>query len=175
LILFSLKREPVLNNDKNITMALTFWQLPDSIKGLIYDYDDTYQKTMKNEVLVDLWKAKWIKWRNGLSSLSSKAVADHLLNVWGVWNDSPYGEPCNLYWFKKHYFPEDFRIVTSYTSVRGISVKVFSTNSCVFEGWVLRDSQQKDMVWLENREVENMIDIHWDMKNGLYVWQKLYS
>ena len=155
-------------------MALTIWQLPDSIKTLIYEYDDTYQQTMKKEVLVELYKTKWIQWRNSQDCIYVRAVADHLLNVWGVWDDSPYGEPCNLYWFKKHYFPEDFRIVTSYNCDRGISVNIYSPYSCVFEGWVLNESEQRYMILLDNREVEDMVDIHWDLENNLYVWQKLY-
>lgn len=129
---------------------------------------------MKDEVFVDLWRTKWIQWRNGLDCIYSQVVIDHLFNVWGVLENSPYGVPCNIYWFKKHYFPDTFRIVTDYNSIRGVSVKVFSAHSCVFDGWVLNQSEQNDTVWLDNREVMNTIDIHWDLENGLFVWQKLY-
>ena len=175
LIIFSLKREPSFNKNNNMAALASYWQLPDSIKSIIFEYDNTYKLKMKDEVFVNLWRTKWIHWRNGLDCIYSKVVMDHLFNMWGVWENSPYGEPCNIYWFKKHYFPDSFRIVTDYNSIRGVSVKVFSQYSCVFEGWVLNQSEQTDMVWLDNREVMNTIDIHWDVENGLFVWQKLYG
>jgi hypothetical protein len=59
----------------------------------------------------------------------------------------------------------------------GVSVKVFSSNfACVFDGWVLNESEQKETVWLENRvmDVLKTVDVHWDHHKKLYVWQKLY-
>lgn len=159
--------------------ALTFWQLPADIKSTIFEFDDTYQRKMKETVLEDLWRTRWVKFRNDLDCPYCQVVLDHLFDLWGVYEDSGYGTT-QIYWHKRNYFPDNFRFEISYGGFcrnMGVSVKVYSsTYACIFDGWVLNESEQKEATWLENRVVDALktIDVHWDHHKKLYVWQRLY-
>ena len=161
--------------------ALTFWQLPDVLKSTVYEYDDTYKRIMKNVVLVDLWRTCWVGYRNNMKCPYCKVVLDHLFNSWGVWEDTYYcGIPTDINWFKKKYFPDNFKFVVNYCGDfcrnMGISVRVYSPKGCVFNGWVLNESEEKETVWIENDEVSifNAVEVHWDILEKLYVWQRHY-
>jgi len=158
--------------------ALTFWKLPDEIKGAIFEYDDTYQKKMKESVLEDMWRTCWVKFRNDIGCPYCQVVLDHLFDLWGVYEDSGYGTT-QIYWHKRNYFPDDFRFEIScggFCRNMGVTVKVFSSYSCVFDGWVLNQEEQGEADWLDNQIVDNLntTDVHWDHHEKLYVWQKMY-
>jgi len=156
----------------------TFWQLPAELRTAIYEFDDTYQKKMKDVVLEDLWRSRWVKFRNDLDCRYCQVVLDYLFDLWGVYEDSGYGTT-QIYWHKRNYFPDDFRIEITqggFCRDMGVGIKVYSAYACVFNGWVLNESEQKETSWLDNHVVDilNTTDVHWDRVNKLYVWQTLH-
>ena len=160
--------------------AITFWNLPCVLKSTVYEYDDTYKRIMKNVVLVDLWRARWVGYYNSMECPYCKVVLDYLFNSWGVWEDNYCGIPTNILWCKQNYFPDNFKFVVNYCGDfcrnMGVSVRVYSPEGCVFNGWVLNETEEKETVWIENAEVNifNAVEVHWDIQEKLYVWQRHY-
>ena len=133
---------------------------------------------MKETVLEDLWRSRWVKFRNDLDCRHCQVVLDYLFDLWGIYEDSGYGT-APIYWHKRTYFPDEFRIEITYGGFyrdMGVSIKVYSAYACVFNGWVLNQQENNEMSQLETRILDNLnaTDVYWDREKKLYVWQTLY-
>ena len=188
LIIYSIKREPVLTITTMTTMVTMtqgfmgiYGKLPDYVLGEIFSYDDTYQKIMQEKVLVNIWKSRWLKFADGLECPCCKLAMDYLFQQWGFDEDDYRVENK---WNRENYFPNDFRFVVSYTSNfvknMGISIKIYtSTHSAdfeVFEGWVLDESEQKEAALISNRQLDAMKieNVHWNDEQ-LYLWSGTFG
>lgn len=160
--------------------SMTFWKLPDVLRSAIYQYDDTYKKQMKNVVLEDLWCTCWIKYRNSMDCPYCQVVLDHLFNSWGVCDRYFNVNSEGIYWCKTNYFPDNIKFVIDYNGNfcrnMGVSVRVNSPEGCVFNGWVLNETEEKETVWIDNDEIDvfNAIEVHLDHEQKLYVWQRSF-
>lgn len=158
-------------------MALTFWQLPDSIKTLIFEYDDTYQQKMKKIVLDNIWQASWSRYYRHLDCEYSRLVFDYLFGVWGVHRCEPFAT--SYLWRKEVTFLENIRVVINYGNGfllgnLGTSIKVMDGPLCLFDGWVLDEYEEREIVSLDNRVLDALhaADVYWNHDGKLFLWQK---
>lgn len=129
---------------------------------------EEYKNIMK-EVLIDLWKMVWLYWRDCLNTPMERLVMDYLFKGWGILEDY-LDFSCE--WFKDNYFPDNFTIII-FNDKFGKIVKVNNGKDCIFEGIILNEEEQKEKVWSENENIVDSIDVHWDIEEGLYLWQHL--
>jgi hypothetical protein len=162
--------------------ALTFWQLPADIKTNIFEYDDTYQKKMKNEIFVEMWRIAWIKSRTyqDIDSFNMYGlIYDQLFDKLGIWSDDPLSA---ANYCSTRYFPSNIVIELNfgdhfYREGMGIGVKVKdkSTDYTLFEGWILDQSEHSEACQLENRILDALKadTVQWNSEDGLYLWEKM--
>lgn len=160
-------------------MALTFWNLPASIKSLIYEFDDTYQCKMKEGLSTYVWKASWSLWFKRLECQYCRLVFEHVFERMGMRQFRPI-DAHNWYidWCKSFVFPDKVRISFEYddvmfNEVRGDLVKVMVENTCLFEGWVLDEYQNKKaMDDLDHWRALDVYEKYVDGVGMLTLWEK---
>jgi len=81
--------------------------LPKDVVSKIYEYDSTYKEHMTKNVLEAIWKKAWFRMKGKCDSVDTKAVISFLFWKWGV-----EGYQASIYWYKKHYFPTEFKNYT---------------------------------------------------------------
>ena len=173
-----------------------FWDiygnLPDSIKGEIFALDNTYKKIMQDEVLVNIWKSRWQKFADKLECPLCMLVMDFLFDLWGINPETELDTGDRYYSFiRENHFPNDIRFVISnhsdFFGQMGVSIKVYNTSMpvdsnssstepyyCMFEGWVLNDSEQKQTVSISNSyfDSRNIENVFWN--ENLNLWRKCW-
>ena len=130
---------------------------------------EEYKNIMK-DVLVDLWKMVWLYWRDCLNTSMERLVMDYLFKGWGIIED--YLD-LSCEWFKDNYFPDNFSIIINNDKFGNI-VNVYNGKDCIFEGIILNEEEQTEKVWCENKNIVDCIDVHWDIEEGIYLWQKFH-
>jgi hypothetical protein len=160
--------------------SIGFWQLPDDIKRHIFEYDDTYRNIMKNDVSIDLWRNAWIRERNSIDSDYFGLVYDYLFHMWGVYEDPSVHCESTTRHYARNCLPGNYKLVMDFDrpiyQQMGLSVRVENKldNTCIFDGWILTESEHRDTSWLDTRVIDylNVEDVHWDIGMGLYLWQR---
>lgn len=170
-----------------------FWSiygnLPDSIKGKIFDLDDTYKKIMQEEVLVNIWKSRWTRFVDKLEHPMCKLTMEYLLDIWGFNPESDMFDDTNTRyssWIRENYFPSNVRFVINNNSDffenMGVSITVYNSmpidsnsnpdysNYIMFDGWILNESEEEKTLSISNRKFDarKIENVWWNESLFLY-------
>jgi len=153
-------------------MNTLFKLLPREIQSNIYQYDGTFKEKMSKEVLLELWKTKWIYYFNSIKCPYHKFMLNYLFMDWGIWDDETNGEKSDIY--KNLMFPDDISVHIRETRI-GIVVRVDKDDENLFDGWILDEYDYREKIWLEYDHVLNMMEVYEDKEQGMYLYVRIHD